>query len=141
MKKLSASFPTPEIPFYLEAPLTLRPLSDHTAYVDGTAGENFRPTLDIELSHWIPNQTPKQYRSTTSTAICFKFLHDPQHSPYDLVVNNHLDIDGLLSVFVLSYPSISLLNEDILSLYHKLYKYVRDQYANHYKWLDHIHTF
>jgi hypothetical protein len=68
----------------------------------------------MELSHWIPNRTLERYKAGTSTEICFKFLDDKNAAPYDLVVNNHLDMDGLLSVFVLVYPTEAMCYREIL---------------------------
>ncbi len=101
--------------FYVEGSKSKRPESRCTIYVDGTAGADFREGLDIELSHWIPNRTEERYKAGTSTEICFKFLEANIEHSYDLVVNNHLDIDGLLSVFVLAYPTIALQYREILS--------------------------
>jgi hypothetical protein len=104
----------PEKRFYIMGTVDPKPNSHHTIYVDGTAEDGFREGLDIELSHWIPNRTPEKYKAGTSTEICFNFLEDKEASSYDLVINNHLDIDGLLSVFVLAYPTIALQHRDVL---------------------------
>lgn len=85
----------------------LKPRSTKTIYVDGTAGNDFRATVDIELSHWLPNRTEERYKAGTSTEICFKYLDANPSIDYDLVVNNHLDVDGVLSVFVLAYPTMA----------------------------------
>lgn len=105
----------PEKLFYIIGSTTPKPTSRCTIFVDGTADEGFREGTDIELSHWIPNRTPEKYKARTSTEICFNFLEDKKAAPYDLVINNHFDIDGLLSVFVLAYPTIAVQNRDILS--------------------------
>lgn len=104
----------PEKPFYITNSTEPQPRSQCTIFVDGTAGNDFREGVDIELSHWIPNRTPDKYKAGTSTEICFKFLEDPKRPFYDLVVNNHLDLDGLLSVFVLAYPTVALHYRDVL---------------------------
>ncbi|MCO4782375.1 MAG: hypothetical protein KC646_08620 [Candidatus Cloacimonetes bacterium] len=83
-------------------------------FVDGTS------TLidydkDLELSHWIPNQTPKQYKADTSTQVCFNFIKDDKSNNYDLVINNHVDADGILSAYVILYPEISLKYESIIA--------------------------
>lgn len=103
-----------EIGYYLEGSPYPKPKSNCTIYVDGTAGNQFRKGIDIELSHWRPNQTEEKYKAGTSTEICFKFLALNMSVPYDLVINNHLDIDGLLSVFTLTHPSIALDHKDVL---------------------------
>lgn len=103
-----------EITFYGEGSSDPRPDSVRTMYVDGTAGPEFRDEVDVELSHWRPNKTEEQYKAGTSTEICFKYLHVNKEPNYDLVVNNHLDVDGVLSVFVLTHPIAALANEDVL---------------------------
>lgn len=104
----------PEVNYYIQSSNKQRPKSKCTIFVDGTAEDNFRENIDIELSHWIPNRTPEKYKAGTSTEICFNFLDDRNAPVYDLVINNHIDIDGLLSTFVLSYPSVSLKHRKIL---------------------------
>lgn len=103
-----------EIAFYGEGSPGGRPTSARTLYVDGTAGTSFRDGIDGELSHWHPNKTEDQYKAGTSTEICFKYLHLNKKRNYDLVVNNHLDVDGVLSVFVLTHPQAALAHEDVL---------------------------
>jgi hypothetical protein len=100
--------------FYIRGSQTERPASRVSAYVDGTAGDNYRVGIDVELSHWLPNKTEDHYKAGTSTEICFRFLKANKTHPYDLVINNHLDIDGLLSVFVLCHPKIAFLYKDAL---------------------------
>lgn len=100
--------------FYIEGTTYPRPQSRRTVYVDGTANDDYRQGIDVELSHWIPNRTPESLKSGTSTQICFQFIQSNNILPYDLVVNNHLDMDGLLSVFVLTNPPIALKHQQVL---------------------------
>jgi len=100
--------------FYIKNSKAERPASRSSLYVDGTAGDDFRESIDVELSHWLPNRTEDRYKAGTSTEICFKFLEANETLPYDLVINNHLDMDGLLSVFVLCYPTVALHYKDAL---------------------------
>ncbi|MBX9621506.1 MAG: hypothetical protein K2X28_05715 [Alphaproteobacteria bacterium] len=104
----------PEKCFYAQGSKSKRPESQCAIYVDGTAGEEFRESIDIELSHWVPNRTEKRYKAGTSTEICLKYIDANESLPYDLVINNHLDIDGILSVFVLCYPKIALTHRNVL---------------------------
>lgn len=69
-------------------------------YCDGGTDDPFREGVDLELSHWIPNRTPARFKADTSTEICLGFVAsgDPR---FDLVVNNHADVDGVLAVFTL----------------------------------------
>jgi hypothetical protein len=105
---------SPEKHFYIEGSVTPRLHSNCSIYVDGTAGDDFREGIDVELSHWIPNRTEGRYKAGTSTEICFKFLEANPHHLYDLVINNHLDMDGLLSVFVLAYPTVAMQHREVL---------------------------
>ena len=78
-----------------------RPDADCIIFCDGTGGELFRPETDLELSHWRPNRTPAKYRAGTSTEICFRFLDNPRLGSWTVAVNNHVDVDGILSVYAL----------------------------------------
>lgn len=100
-----------EIAFYVEGSKDPRPNSRRTMYVDGSAANHFREGIDGELSHWRPNKTEPQYRAGTSTEICFKYRHANPNINYELVVNNHLDVDGVLSVFTLTHPQVALAHE------------------------------
>lgn len=91
-----------------------RPASAATIFCDGSADDSFRPGVDVELSHWIPNRTPIEVRADTSTEICLKFVALGEHEGYDLVVNNHVDVDGVLSVFALVEPRLALAHRTAL---------------------------
>lgn len=78
-----------------------RPGDGPIIFCDGTGGSMFQPASDLELSHWRPNTTPQQYRAGTSTEICFRFLDNPHPGRWTVAVNNHVDVDGILSVYVL----------------------------------------
>lgn len=77
------------------------PEAERIIFCDGSSDGLFRERADLELSHWRPNRTPLRYRADTSTAIAFRFLDDPIPAKWTLAVNNHLDIDGILSVYTL----------------------------------------
>ncbi len=96
----------PEINYYVEGSVQEKPKSVTTVYVDGVSG-NYRSGQDVELSHWVINKTPEKYKAPTSTEICFNYLDNPEKE-YDLVVNNHLDVDGVLSMFSMAYPTLAL---------------------------------
>ncbi len=81
------------------------PPAERIIYADGAAGPSFRPGVDLELSHWVPTTTPERWAADTSTEACVRFVEDPPSQRYDLVVNNHLDTDGILSLLVLVHPS------------------------------------
>jgi hypothetical protein len=78
-----------------------RPDADRIIFCDGTGGGLYQDETDLELSHWRPNRTPAEYRAGTSTEICFRFLGNPRPGSWTAAVNNHLDVDGILSVYVL----------------------------------------
>lgn len=78
-----------------------RPPSQRTIFADGSADETYREGIDLELSHWVPNRTPTRYKADTSTEICLNFVADPLPGPWELAINNHLDVDGVLSVYTL----------------------------------------
>ena len=80
---------------------TARPDAERIMFCDGTGGCLFDPDNDLELSHWRPNRTPADYRAGTSTEICFRFLDNPLPGDWTAAVNNHVDVDGILSVYVL----------------------------------------
>lgn len=69
---------------------------------------------DIELSHWVPNSTPTQYKSDTSTEICQKFITNNHMDQFGQVSNNHFDTDGLLAAFTLLHPELAKSQRDIL---------------------------
>ncbi|MGI8938786.1 MAG: DUF6687 family protein [Iamia sp.] len=83
------------------------PAAERVLYADGAAGDALRPGVDLELSHWVPTTTPDRWAADTSTETCLRFVDDPPHEHYDLAVNNHLDVDGILSLFVLTHPDLA----------------------------------
>lgn len=83
-----------------------RPPSNRTAYVDGLAWADFRPDVDVELSHHFRNHTPRQFRGDTGTAICLRFVE--ARGAADVAVNDHLDVDGVLALFTLKFPELAL---------------------------------
>jgi hypothetical protein len=93
-----------------------RPPSERTLYVDGSAGSGFRDSVDLELSHWVPTRTPARWAADTSTEICMRFLEDPppDAAAYDVAINNHVDVDGILSLFTLAHPDVALPHRDVV---------------------------
>lgn len=85
-----------------------RPPAERIIFCDGTGGRLFRAQTDLELSHWRPNTTPAEYRSGTSTDIAFRFLDAPRPGAWTVAVNNHVDVDGILSVYVLVHSRTAL---------------------------------
>lgn len=94
---------------------SIQGLEDKTCiFVDGTS-PLINYEKDLELSHWIPNQTPNEFKADTSTQICYNFIKSDRSKTYDIVINNHVDVDGILSAFVILFPKISLNNETIIT--------------------------
>jgi len=91
-----------------------RPDAERIIFCDGSGGTLFRAETDLELSHWRPNQTLKEYRGDTSTEICFRFLDNPLPGPWTVAVNNHLDVDGILSVYVLLHSQHALSHRETI---------------------------
>lgn len=105
---------TTRVPYHVTGSASLRPASSRTAFCDGSGDATFRDGTDVELSHWIPNRTPARYRADTSTEIALRFAEDADAPPVDLVVNNHADVDGVLSVFAATDPASALPHREIL---------------------------
>ncbi len=105
------------LPFHVFGPAAPMPAAERVVYVDGAGPVgSFRPGVDLELSHWVPTTTPARWAADTSTETALRFLLDPPADAdgYGLVVNNHVDVDGMLSVFVLAHPDIALAHRAVL---------------------------
>lgn len=63
------------------------------------------PSTILELSHWPKNRTPLALKADTSTEIVLNYLDQTRVPHADYVSADHYDIDGLLSVWCLLYPS------------------------------------
>lgn len=94
--------------FYILGSDTERPKSSRSIFADGSADDSFRPDVDLELSHWVPNRTPTEYKADTSTEICLNYVANPSRRDWDLALNNHQDVDGILSVFSLVHSELAL---------------------------------
>jgi len=81
--------------------------------VDGTS-HGIREDRDIELSHWNPSTTPEIYQADSSTEIALNFLVFGRLPAEGLVINNHLDVDGILSAFALLEPATALAHREQL---------------------------
>ena len=87
--------------------------SQPLAFVDTTGGGELRAGVDIDLSHWYPNETPVRYRADTSTQIALDFAEQhPEH--HYLAVGDHADTDGVLSLFALAEPELALAHRSLL---------------------------
>ena len=75
------------------------------------------PGAALDLTHWQGNHTPRRYKADTSTEIALKFVGSPEAREQwatAVVVNNHFDTDGVLSVWALLDPEEALARRDIL---------------------------
>jgi len=69
----------------------------------------------LVLSHWPNSGTPWPLKADLSAEIAFAYLDDPStHVDAPWVTNDHLDVDGFVSVFVLSHPEAALARRDLL---------------------------
>jgi hypothetical protein len=99
---------------YVEGSRVPRPPSRRAVFCDGGIDATYRDDVDLELSHWIPNSTPARFKASTSTEICIKYMEATEGGDFDLVVNNHTDVDGVLSTFVLMHPDLALAHRETL---------------------------
>ena len=75
------------------------------------------PGAALDLTHWQGNRTPRQYKADTSTEIALNFVGSPEAVEQwadAVVVNNHFDTDGLLSIWVLLDPEQAMADRDLL---------------------------
>ncbi|MCF6093007.1 hypothetical protein L1765_03230 [Microaerobacter geothermalis] len=100
--------------FYIIGSEEKRPSSRRTIFADGSADLTYRQDVDMELSHWIPNRTPAIYKADTSTEICMNFIERESMEEWDLAINNHLDVDGVLSIFTLVHSDFALKNRETI---------------------------
>ena len=80
--------------------------------VDGTVPNS------IHFSHWEGNTTPEEVRADTSTEIALNLVASPNYAALtnniDLVVNNHFDTDGVMSVWTVLNGKRALPYRDLL---------------------------
>ena len=94
--------------FHITGSRAARPDAARVIFCDGAVDGTYRVDADLELSHWIPNRTPAAFKADTSTEICMNFVAAGAQAEFDLAVNNHVDVDGVVSVFVLLHPQLAL---------------------------------
>jgi hypothetical protein len=102
-------------PFHIEGSSRARPEAVRVAYADGSGVGRLREGVDLDLSHWVPNATPARWKADTSTEICLRFAADDGPGSVDLVVNDHVDADGMLSVFSVVHPEIALEHRTVVA--------------------------
>ncbi len=69
----------------------------------------------LDLSHWSGNRTPVAFKRDTSTESALAYAAAAGTDPsLELVTNNHLDVDGVLSVFALVNPDVALRHAHVM---------------------------
>jgi hypothetical protein len=69
-----------------------------------------RKSTVLTLSHWPRSGTPWPLKADLSAEIAFRYLDSPElavDESVDAVSNDHLDLDGFVSVFVLTNPEVA----------------------------------
>lgn len=103
----------------------LRPAFLGARHVDAAA-----PHLSVDgmtergpnLSHWPGNRTPRRYKADLSTGICLTFARAPADEQRaflgtaELVVNDHYDTDGFLSMLAVTRPDVAFAAEELCLL-------------------------
>ena len=74
------------------------------------------PGATLELTHWPNNLTPDDLYADTSTEAALRLASSDAYGTLDeaLVLNNHYDTDGVLSVFACLDPGSALRHADLL---------------------------
>jgi len=75
------------------------------------------PGSALDLTHWQGNRTPHQYKADTSTEIALNFVASPEAAEQwanAVVVNNHFDTDGVLSIWTLLDPDQAVACRELL---------------------------
>lgn len=68
--------------------------------------------VDLELTHWTDNATPDEYYADTSTGMALKL--PPNILTDAVILNNHYDTDGVLSVYACLEPDMAQKYSDLL---------------------------
>jgi len=68
------------------------------------------PGATLDLSHWTGNETPADLYADTSTDIALNLARSSAYAEFDeaTVVNNHFDVDGVLSAWAATRPEQAL---------------------------------
>jgi len=97
---LHAKRPFVHVPYGQEAPTDVKTLA-----CDGRV-----KGATLDLSHWTDNTTPNDLYADTSTEIALNLAQSDKYAEYDdaTVVNNHFDVDGVLSAWAATDPESAL---------------------------------
>lgn len=75
-----------------------------------------RRSTVLTLSHWPRSTTPEVLRRDLSAEIALAYLEHPElHVDAAVVSNNHLDLDGFLSVWTLTHPDAALADPHLVA--------------------------
>jgi hypothetical protein len=75
------------------------------------------PGASLDLTHWQGNKTPSQFKADTSTEIALNFVASSRATSEwadAVVVNNHFDTDGILSIWTLLELERALSHRNLL---------------------------
>jgi hypothetical protein len=76
------------------------------------------PPARLNLSHWPGNRTPESLRHELSTGMCLKLAEAKDRARLldgiTTVTNNHIDTDGICSVFAVIEPGLALAHAQLL---------------------------
>jgi hypothetical protein len=81
---------------------------------DAVCCDGLCPGAALDLSHWRGNRTPRELKADTSTEMALGWAARGERGSA-LVVNNHFDTDGVLSVWALLEPERALPHAAILA--------------------------
>lgn len=89
---------------------------DYRDEVPAIGCDGLVPGASLDLTHWQGNRTPLAFKADTSTEIALKFVAAPESARWAgaVVVNNHFDTDGALSVWTLLDPEQAQENRELL---------------------------
>lgn len=88
----------------------------YTGTIPAISCDGLVPGAALDLTHWQGNRTPRAFKADTSTEIALKFVASPEADEWagSVVVNNHFDTDGALSIWTLLEPELALAHRALL---------------------------
>ncbi|TCW85105.1 hypothetical protein C5O80_07670 [Burkholderia sp. SRS-46] len=83
---------------------------DHAGGVPNIAADSIHnASTRLTLSHWPSNRTPARYRANLSTESVLRFVSETTVDPdVRCVTTDHVDLDGLASIYALAAPDHAL---------------------------------
>ncbi len=83
-----------------------RPPAGVALYVDGARDPAFRDGVDVELSNWRGNRTPGALKEETTTGVALNHSASSDNLE-ELVILDHLSVDGILATYALRDPEVA----------------------------------